>query len=301
MTNRRIGGIELGGTKGVALVAEGRTILARHQVPTTTPAETLGALNGWLQAQHAADALAAVGIASFGPLALHPDAPDFGQITTTPKPGWAGAAVRAATAAWFAGPIGFDTDVNGAARAEWCWGAGQGQSVIVYLTIGTGVGGGVLVNGLPVHGQVHPEMGHLRIRRVSGDLFPGVCTFHGDCIEGLVAGPALAARTGQAGETLGPDHPVWALVAQDLGELMTTLCLTLSPTRILLGGGVGMGQPALLAAIRDATAARLNGYIAGVDRAALDRMIVQPMLGTDAGPLGAVALGQMAYDKNTNV
>ncbi len=287
-------GIELGGTKGLALIARGRDIIARHRVPTTTPGETLGALSAWLKARFAETPFEALGIASFGPLGLNPARADYGFITQTTKPHWSNADVRGAFRAWFSGPIGFDTDVNGAALAEARWGAAQGTTTHVYLTIGTGVGGGLVVTGAPVHGLVHPEMGHVRVRRVVGDNFAGICPFHGDCLEGLVSGPALAARTGIKGEEILPDNPVWRNVAQEIAELLVSLIMIASPERILIGGGVGMGQPFLFPLIRDVVAVRLQGYVAGLDRAALDTLIVQPGLGEDAGPLGAIALGLRA-------
>jgi fructokinase len=291
MTDMLSAGIELGGTKGVALIARGRNIIARHRVPTTTPSETLGALSAWLKGRFPETPFEALGIASFGPLGLNPARADYGFITQTTKRHWSNADVLGAFRAWFSGPIGFDTDVNGAALAEARWGAAQGTSAHVYLTIGTGVGGGLVVTGAPVHGLVHPEMGHVRVRRAMGDSFAGICPFHGDCLEGLVSGPALAARTGIKGEEILPDNPVWRSVAQEIAELLVSLIMIASPERILIGGGVGMGQPFLFPLIRDAVAVRLQGYVAGLDRAALDTLIVQPGLGEDAGPLGAIALG----------
>lgn len=291
MTAPRIAGVELGGTKGVALIARDTEIIAEHRVPTTTPAETLGALATWLRDQHASAPFAALGIASFGPLSLKRDARDYGHITATPKPHWSGADVIGAFAAWFDGPIGFDTDVNGAALAEARWGAALGCSTTIYLTIGTGVGGGIVVDGKPVHGLIHPEMGHVRVRRVAGDTFAGICPYHGDCVEGLVSGPVLAARAGVAGDAIAADHPIWGTVAQDIAELLTGLILSVSPERIILGGGVGVGRMHLTPLIRDAVAERLGGYVAGIDRAALETLIIQPGLGDRAGPLGAIALG----------
>jgi len=291
MSAALIAGVELGGTKGVALLARGTEILTQVRVPTATPAETLGALADWLQSQYAATPFAALGIASFGPLGLNRAQSDYGFITQTTKQNWNNTDVVGAFNSWFNGPLGFDTDVNGPALAEQRWGVSQGCAVHVYLTIGTGVGGGLVANGAPLHGFVHPEMGHVRVRRVAGDDFAGVCPFHGDCLEGLVSGPALAARTGVAGEHLSPDHPVWANVAQEIAELMVTLILTASPQKILIGGGVGMGQGFLFTLIRDAVAHRLKGYVAGLDRAALDTLIMPPALGDRAGPLGAIALG----------
>lgn len=294
MNETLIAGVELGGTKGVALIARGQEIVAQHRVPTTTPEETLGALSTWLQARYTETPFKALGIASFGPLGLRPERADYGYITQTTKPHWSNADVLGVFQRWFSGPIGFDTDVNGPALAEALWGASQGCTAHVYLTIGTGVGGGLVVNGQPVHGMVHPEMGHVRVRRVAGDRFAGICPFHGDCLEGLVSGPALAARTGIKGEALTPDHPVWSSVAQEIAELLVSLILIASPERIVIGGGVGMGKPFLFPLIRDAVAARLNGYVAGLDRAALHAVIVPPGLGDRAGPLGAIVLGLRA-------
>ncbi len=293
--NPLIAGMELGGTKSVALIARGRRILKSARIPTGRPAETLTALGdliaGWTAR---AGPIAALGVGSFGPLGLDPTRADYGRITSTPKPGWSNTDVLGALRARFDIPTGFDTDVAGAALAESLWGAAIGAGTVVYLTVGTGVGGGVLVGGRPVHGLVHPEMGHVRIRRAPGDDFAGVCPFHGDCLEGLASGPAIAARAGAPAETLAEDHPIWDLVADELAELTTTLILTLSPERLLLGGGVAGGKPFLMAKIRAATAVRLGGYVAGLSPARLARIIRAPGLGDRAGPLGAVALGLRA-------
>jgi len=287
-------GIELGGTKGVALVARGQEVLAITRVATTSPTMTLTALSDWLQARYVEMPFVALGIASFGPLGLNPLQPNYGFITRTPKAGWSNTNVLGAFSRWFAGPIGFDTDVNGPALAEGLWGGSQGCSTYVYLTIGTGVGGGLVINGAPAHGLVHPEMGHVRVRRVAGDHFAGACPFHGDCLEGLVSGPALALRTGIKGEALEPNHPVWRNVAQEIAELLTMIFLVASPERVLIGGGVGMGQSFLFPLIRDAVGSRLQGYPAEIDGEALDKLIIQPALGNHAGPLGAIALGLRA-------
>lgn len=294
MNGQLIAGVELGGTKGVALIARGQDIIAMQRVPTTTPHETLGVLSAWLQARCGETPFKALGIASFGPLGLHCGRADYGHITQTTKPHWSNADVLGSFKQWFSGPLGFDTDVNGPALAEALWGASQGCTTHAYLTIGTGVGGGLVVNGQPVQGMVHPEMGHVRVRRVAGDSFPGTCPFHGDCLEGLVSGPALAARGGTQGEALTPDNPIWPNVAQEIAELLVALILIASPERIVIGGGVGMGRPFLLPLIRDAVAVRLSGYVAGLNRAALDTLIVPPGLGDRAGPLGAIVLGLRA-------
>lgn len=215
-------------------------------------------------------------------------------MTTTPKPGWSRVDLVGHFAQRFNVPIGFDTDVAGAGLAETLWGAAKGCGVVVYLTVGTGVGGGVVIGGRPVHGRIHPEIGHLRIRRDPGDPFAGVCPFHGDCVEGLVSGPAIAARAGAPAESLADDDPVWARVADDLAELAAILVLTLSPERILIGGGVAAARPFLPPMIRSRVAGRLAGYVAGLSEAALARMIRAPGLGGRAGPLGAIALGRSA-------
>jgi fructokinase len=293
-----VAGIELGGTKAVAVLANGTTVLERVRVPTDEPAATLDALaahlDTWAEQGHQ---FVAIGIGSFGPVGLDRRRSDFGYVTTTPKPGWGNVDVRGHFAGRFDVPIGFDNDVNGAALAEVRWGAARGCSVAIYLTIGTGIGGGVIIDGRPVHGLVHPEHGHLRVRRRPDDDFAGVCPYHGDCIEGLASGPAIAARAGGRAPTLPPEHPVWADVASELGDLMAALVLAVSPQRIVVGGGVGYGQRWLLPRICTATLAGLSGYVAAIDAAAIETLIVPPTLGEDAGPLGSVAIGLDALER----
>jgi fructokinase len=293
-----VAGVELGGTKAVVMLARGTSVVERSRLPTTDPASTLDALSArlaeWRRFRHQ---FAAIGIASFGPVGLDRRRSDFGQVTTTPKQGWANADVRGHFADRFDVPIGFDSDVNGAALAEVRWGAARGCAVAVYLTIGTGVGGGVVVDGRPVHGLVHPEHGHVRVRRRADDGFLGICPYHGDCIEGLTSGPAIAARAGAPADTLSPDHHMWTEVASELGELMATLVLTISPQRIVVGGGVGYGQRWLLPRVHEATLSALAGYVAAVDAEAIPSLIVPAGLGDDAGPLGSVALGLDALEQ----
>lgn len=291
MAEVRIAGLELGGTKCLALLAEGTTIVERVRVPTTTPDETLARLDAVLGEWWRADGFAALGLASFGPLGLDARGAEFGRITTTPKPGWAGTDLRGRYARRFPVPVGFDTDVAGAALAEHRWGAARSLDCAVYLTIGTGVGGGAIVNGRPLHGLLHPEMGHARVPRQAGDPFAGTCPIHGDCIEGLVSGPAIAARAGRPADALDPDDPVWANVAHDLGGFLAMLILTLSPQRIALGGGVALGQPGLIARARTAALAALAGYVAPVTAATIATLVAPACFGADAGPLGAIALG----------
>ena len=287
-------GVELGGTKGIALVWRDGEIIERHRVPTTDPEQTLGALANWLAGHPLRDGFAGLGIASFGPVRLDPAAPDYGRILATTKPGWSGARVREMLTRAVACPVAIDSDVNAAALAEHRWGAGQGCSSLVYLTIGTGVGGGIVIDGRPVHGALHPELGHLRLRRAAGDPFGGTCSFHGDCIEGLIAGPALAARFGGSIHNAAPDDPRRDFLAADLAQLFAALILTLAPQRILVGGGVGLGVPGLLDAAIAKLPALLGGYLPELDPPALRALIGPPALGADAGPLGAIALAMEA-------
>lgn len=288
--DRVFAGVELGGTKAIAIVWRGGRILDRHLLPTTDPSKTLGALGDWLAGHPQRKSFAGLGIASFGPLRLDPAAADHGRILATTKPGWSGAPVLAALAGRVACPVGIDTDVNAAALAEHRWGAGRGCSSLVYLTIGTGVGGGIVIDGRAVHGALHPELGHLRLRRADGDGFAGACPFHGDCIEGLVSGPALVARFDGEIHAAAADDLRRGFLAADLAQLFAALILTLSPQKILVGGGVGLGVPGLL----DSAIARLPeiiaGYLPELDPPALSAMICPPALGAEAGPLGAIAL-----------
>jgi fructokinase len=290
----RVAGIELGGTKSVAVLAHDDTIIDRLMVPTTLPGPTLAALVDQVAVWNAASPLAAIGIGSFGPIALDPADPAFGMITASPKPFWSHTDIRGVFAGAFAVPIGFDTDVAGAALAEGRWGAAQGCADHIYLTIGTGVGAGIVAGGRIVHGAGHPEVGHIRVRRKAGDIFAGACPFHGDCLEGLIAGPALAARCGMAGEAIPDDHPVWTHAAAELAEAMAMLILTLAPQRIVLGGGIAVKRPGLLAQVIAQTSVLLADYLAGYGPNALARCLVPAGLGADAGPLGAIALAHCA-------
>jgi len=289
--DRLVAGIELGGTKCIALIARGRKILEIARLETGSPEATLAglaaAVEGW-QAEHGE--VEALGIGSFGPLGLDRSRGDYGRITSTPKAGWANVDLVGYFRDRFAAPIGFDTDVAGAVLAEHRWGAARGCDVAIYLTIGTGVGGGVIVNAAPVHGLIHPELGHVRVRRRAGDAFAGICPFHGDCLEGLASGPAITARAGMAATAIGDDHPVWDAVTTDVAEAMAMMMLNFSPQRILIGGGVFQHRAPLFGVIRAKTAALLGGYLAGVGAVELARIIMAPALGELAGPLGAVAL-----------
>lgn len=292
------GGIEGGGTKFVCAVGTGLgDIRAETRFPTTTPAETLQrAVDFFKQQEKEMGNLAAIGIACFGPLDPQPASPSFGRILPTPKPGWTGADLVGPFRAAFGVPVGFDTDVNGAALAEARWGAAQGCDPVLYLTIGTGIGGGFLVNGRLVHGLIHPEAGHLPLPHDrERDPFPGVCPFHGDCFEGLAAGPALEKRWGQKAETLPPEHPAWELEARYIALALCGYIYTLSPQRIILGGGVSQ-QPQVMKMVREKVPALLNGYIQSPEiLERIENYIVNPGLGNQSGVLGALALAEQAW------
>lgn len=288
-----LAGVELGGTKCVCILAASPDEIRRQVVvPTTRPDTTLATIAQLLVSWRTRRSpIAALGIASFGPLDLRPDSATYGFIRATAKPHWIDTDVRGRLARTLAVPVGFDTDVNGAALAEHRWGAAKGLEDIAYVTVGTGVGVGLIAGGGAVHGFGHPELGHLRIARLPGDIWPGSCPYHGDCVEGLASGTAIAARAGVAAGELPPDHPVWDSVAFALSQLLHALVVTTSPRRILLGGGVLTGQPHLLQEVRSRLKRSLNDYIdlPGTDPGLRD-YIVPPGLGTLAGPMGAIAL-----------
>lgn len=296
MQHELVGGIEAGGTKFVCAVGTGPgDIRAEVRFPTTTPEETIDRAVAFFREQGLAEPLRAVGIAAFGPLDPRLESPSFGHITTTPKPGWADTDLAGAIVEALDVPIGFDTDVNGAGLGEWRWGAAQGLDTFIYLTIGTGIGGGGLINGRLMHGLIHPEMGHIRLPHDwSADPFPGRCPYHGDCLEGMASGPAMAERWGSPADTLPADHPAWELEAHYLAAALHTFICTLSPQRIILGGGV-MQQPHLFPLVRRKVQESLAGYVQSpAILSAIDEYIVPPSLGAQAGVLGAFALGQQA-------
>jgi fructokinase len=286
-------GVELGGTKCVAILAHGPgEVLARETVPTTGPEETLSALErillGWREERR----FDALGIASFGPVDLHSASPTWGHIVTTTKPGWSGADIAPRLAERLGVPVGFETDVNGAAIAEMRWGAGRDMRDFAYITVGTGVGVGLIVNGMPTRGFLHSELGHVRVAQRAGDEWAGACPFHGACVEGLASGPAIKARIAPRGvDEIGSDDPVWDSVAWALAQLCHVIVCAAAPGRIAVGGGVMERQPHLLGRIERMLRESLSdymplprdtGYVAG------------PELGNDAGPLGAIALAMSA-------
>lgn len=288
------GSIEAGGTKFVCAIGTGpNDIRAEIRFPTTTPRETLPQVITFFQ-PYAAE-LTSIGIGSFGPLDPNPTSATFGFITTTPKTDWKHTDFVGVLQTAFNIPIGFDTDVNVAALGEHRWGAAQGLDTFIYLTIGTGIGGGAIVEGNLLHGLMHPEMGHIRLpHNHEQDPFEGVCPFHGDCLEGLASGPAMELRWGRPAETLAEDHPAWDLEATYLAHALVNFITTLAPQRIIMGGGV-MQQTSLFPLVRAKVEMFLNNYLQVSEiSSAIDSYIVPPALGERAGMLGAIALAEEA-------
>ena len=291
-----VGGLEAGGTKFVCVVGTGpHDVRAEVRIPTTTPDETIGRVVTFFAGRASETSLVALGVASFGPVDLDPRSATYGSITTTPKPGWQHVDLLGPLRRALGVRIAFDTDVNAAALAEHRWGAAQNVSSVVYVTVGSGVGGGIVLNGRPVHGLVHPEMGHQRLPHDRArDPFPGVCPHHGDCWEGLASAPALAARWGQPPETLPDAHPAWDLEADYLALGLANVVLVLSPERIVLGGGV-MTRASLWPLVRAKLQTVLAGYVsAPALRKGIESYLVPAALGDRAGVLGAIALAQAA-------
>jgi fructokinase len=287
------GAIEAGGTKFVCAAGSGPSDLETIQIPTTTPADTLERALEFFRPFRGE--LRAVGIACFGPVDLQPDSETYGYITSTPKAGWRNTDVAGCIRRSLDVPVGFDTDVNGAALGEARWGAAQGLCDFLYLTVGTGIGGGAMVHGEVLHGMMHPEMGHIRVPHDAvQDPYPGCCPFHGDCLEGLASGPAIQARWGMNASELPADHAGLALEARYLALGLSNWVCTLSPRRIVLGGGV-MQQTLLFPMIRAELLRLLNGYIQAREITEhVDRFVVPAMLGSRAGVLGSLVLAEQA-------
>jgi fructokinase len=292
---RLYGGVETGGTWCVCALGTGPGRLVAHErFRTGPPQETLERIIAFF-ASDAHPAPAAIGVGSFGPADVDPQSARWGSVTTTPKPGWAHTPVAPVLRERLGVPIAFDTDVNAAALGEQRWGAGREARSLCYLTVGTGIGGGVLVKGRPLHGLVHPEVGHLRVPHdLARDPFAGICPFHGDCWEGLASGPALSARWGTDGRELPDDHSAWALEAEYLALGILAVVMVASPHRVILGGGV-MERAPLLGLVRRRLRGLLGGYLDAPELGeGIERYLVAPELGDDAGVLGAIALAQQA-------
>ncbi|HXY97425.1 MAG TPA: ROK family protein [Steroidobacteraceae bacterium] len=283
-------GVETGGTRIRARVVDaGGQALAEGRWPTATPEAALGELVAFLTAGvPAGRSLGAIGIAAFGPLVRDQLSRDYGRVLNTPKPGWSGSNLRAALARQFGVPVMIDTDVNAAACAEWQRGAGRGLRSLAYVTVGTGIGGGLVLEGHPLAGALHPEIGHIRFARREHDRAPSVCPFHDNCVEGLASGPAITRRLG-ANRELADDPAILGLVAGYLGDLAATLVLSWSPERIVWGGGV-MGTPGLLERLRSALDGALAGYGVGQAAVAADFCVLAAL--ADSGLEGALLMAR---------
>lgn len=292
----KLGAIEAGGTKFVVAIGnEKGEVLERDQFPTTTPIETVENIFKFFDGKD----VDAIGLGCFGPIDPDKNSKTYGYITTTPKPGWANYNIVGDLQAHYPNtPIGFDTDVNGACLGEVYFGSARGLDSALYLTIGTGIGGGAYVEGKLLHGLLHPEMGHMLLTQREDDHYKGKCPFHGTCFEGLAAGPAIEERWGKPGKELEDDHPAWDLEAWYIAQALAIYVLTLSPKKIILGGGV-MHKSQLFPMIDQYLQERLNGYIQK-DEITTDLIkdyIVWPELGDNAGVCGALALAKMALEE----
>jgi len=305
-----MGAIEAGGTKFVCAVASGAEgeLLERVQFPTgDDPAELMATVVDWFANQEERyGKFASLGIASFGPVDIDETSPTYGYITSTPKPGWRDSDLLGPLRKAFPGrPIGFDTDVNGAGLGEQRWGAAQGLEDFIYVTVGTGIGGGGMARGRLLHGLVHPEMGHMGLPRVAGDEFEGNCPFHGRCWEGLCSGPAIEKRAGKSAPELAPDDPAWDITIRYMAHALVNLACVLSPRRIIVGGSVRkagqLGEERFFERVRSEFREIMADYIVSpaLSQDGIDDFIVPPVLGDDAGIRGAVALAQDAVEART--
>lgn len=280
------GGIEAGGTKMICVIGdENGKILDRMQISTKTPEETMPIMIDYFKGKD----IKALGIACFGPIDLNRDSKTYGYITSTPKLAWKNYDIVGAFKKELGVPIGFDTDVNGSLLGEITWGCAKGLTDALYLTIGTGVGGGVMAGGKLLHGMLHPELGHIKMAVADGDTYKGKCPYHGICFEGMAAGPAIEDRWGKKAVELADDDKVWDLESTYIAQALCTYILTLSPQIIILGGGV-MHQEQLFPLIRKKVLEQLNGYVLTKELADIDNYIVPASLNDDQGIMGAVKL-----------
>lgn len=288
-----LGSIELGGTKIVCGYGNGPdNIIARHRIPTTEPVECMNeVLSFFSSCEQQYGALKSIGVATFGPVDIMPSSVSYGSILKTPKPHWSNFNILSALKEHYAVPMAVSTDVNGALLSEVRWGAGRGYDNVVYITVGTGIGAGIMVNGQLVSGFLHPEIGHMRIP--AGGV-EGICPFHGNCLEGLVCGPAIAARAGCSAEALPANDPLWDDIAQNLADMCINLITILATQRIILGGGV-MYKEGLLEKIKHQFSVRMADYLPINERAvSLDNVLVRPEIPNDCGVLGGFILAEQA-------
>jgi fructokinase len=260
-------------------------ILEQISIPTTTPEETMPLVTGWFKDKD----IQAVGIASFGPVDLNRNSKTYGYITSTPKPGWGFFDLVGTVQKELHVPVGFDTDVNGSLLGEMTYGCARGLTDAVYLTIGTGIGAGIMTNGKLLHGMLHPEAGHIPMAVHKDDTYTGKCPYHKTCFEGMAAGPAIEERWGQPGKKLRDRKEVWELEAYYIAQALTSYIMILSPQKIILGGGV-MHQEALFPLIRKNVAEMLNGYLRTKELEDLDSYIVPASLNDDQGIMGCIKL-----------
>lgn len=292
----KLGAIEAGGTKFVCGIGnEFGEIFERISFPTTTPEETMGQVISFFKEKE----VEAIGIGSFGPVDLNRSSSTYGSVTTTPKPYWSHYSILGELNKHFNVPIGFDTDVNAAALGEAEWGAATGLSSAVYVTVGTGIGAGALVEGKLLHGLLHPEMGHIPVRRHPEDTYTGRCPYHHDCLEGMAAGPAIEHRWGRKGNELEQDEGVWELEAHYIAQAVVNFIYILSPHKIILGGGV-MKQKQLFPLIHKKVLEQLNGYVQHPELLdEIESYIVPPGLGDNAGLSGALVLAKLELERQT--
>lgn len=289
-----LGAIEAGGTKFVCAVGtEEGEIVEKVSFSTTTPKETLKKVVEFFLDKK----ITALGVGCFGPIDLDKDSKTYGYITSTPKIDWINYDIVGELKKHFNIPINFDTDVNGAALGEARWGSAIGLDSAMYLTVGTGIGGGIYSNGKLVHGMTHPETGHILVKREKNDRYSGKCPYHGDCLEGMASGPAIEERWGVEASKLPKDHKAWELEAYYLAQGLVNYILIMSPKKIILGGGV-MKQTQLFSLIQKEVVATLNGYVSHKNILEnISQYIVPPKLGEDAGICGALALGELALER----
>ena len=293
--------IETGGTKCLVSVGRDPNTATRHRIETTYPDETANAIELIILDEIGRDTLDAIGIASFGPLNVDVESSDYGRIGPTPKPLWEGFNLRSHLQRRFDCPVISESDVNGAALAEAAWQLDHPINHVAYVTVGTGIGVGVVQNHTIANGLSHPEIGHIRVKKHATDhTFPGVCPFHGDCLEGLASGPAIHSRWGASLSDLGTEHPALALEAFYLGQLAVNLILHHRPEVIIVGGGVSQ-TPMLPERMRTECLALLGDYLPELACAdSMAKLITPPRLGEDSGILGAFMLAQRAFSTANN-
>lgn len=287
---RRFASIEAGGTKfNVGIGGPDGSLFDQAQFETRAPAETIAAVTSWLDAEVERNGpFSAIGLASFGPVDTDSGSPHWGRLGLTPKLSWRGVDMIAPFRRYRV-PVALDTDVNGAALAEWRWGAGRGHARVCYLTVGTGIGGGAVLDGVTLSGRSHPEMGHMFVRRHPDDRFPGACPTHGDCLEGLASGTAIKARWGDSLSTLGAEHPGHAMIAEYLAQACVNIVSTLAPDRLVLGGGV-IGTSGLISDVRRRFESLTNGYLSEFDAEDILLAHFSPI----SGLIGGLAIAERA-------